>query len=193
MRRFDKATRNLYPEDFAETASYSTMARVLGQGCIVPPTQPTDGQDLKRLADDVSSHMAGRSFCASASGTLVGGEGWTVTAGNRYSDADFVAQGGNASHYRVYVKTPAPDALKGDGSVTLDLDAIAKTVETITPDEQWRKAVLDNADKQCEAIDNGYRCSTITDLEAIPLKPGTRRPEEGAALCPKHKDLAANG
>jgi hypothetical protein len=70
---------------------------------------------------------------------------------------------------------------------------IAKTVEVTRPDDQWRKAVLENADKQCEAVDNGYRCSTTTDLEAIHLKPGTRRPEEGAALCPKHKDLAANG
>jgi hypothetical protein len=36
MRRFDKATSNLYPEGFPMMADYSTMARVLGQGCIVP-------------------------------------------------------------------------------------------------------------------------------------------------------------
>jgi hypothetical protein len=189
--------------------SYSVMARMLGQGCIVPPEGPkrayegmtlydsvemvdgklqdvrpqvvgTEGlagatdrpEAVKALADAIGSHIVGRAFRARPTSA---GEGQGVLLPSdqdptaKTVETDKICDGEFAG----------PNAcVCGDPESHAGLwDVVAKTVHTEKPDEQWRKAVLDNADKQCEAIDNGYRCSTITDLEAIPLKPGTRRPE----------------
>jgi hypothetical protein len=69
-------------------------------------------------------------------------------------------------------------------------DPTTKTVETQRRDEgEWDKQVIDRADRQCEWVAGGARCTTKTGLKARSFKPGSKKPEDGSALCPKHFDL----
>lgn len=73
-------------------------------------------------------------------------------------------------------------------------DPTSKTVETKRPDDDpaWTKAVIAQADGTCEYVHAGERCTGKTDLKAYAPRP-TKRPEEGAALCPSHYDMVVKG